>query len=112
MPTQSPSAALLAMSAFYDEDDHPSNNVEDSMASLLRIPWCWPAWQQRTSVHSNPFTPQHDSNSLWESAESTLAVWSFTNNFWALSEQDRWSYIKRGLSDNDHVGRVAWLDWT
>jgi hypothetical protein len=114
MPTIVVPGALLAMSATLDnntgdnlDDDKPS----DSLVSDSRPPWCWTAWQERTKVYALPFTPTHGSNSLWKTPESTLAVWTFANNFWDMIESEQLKYIRRKLTDNDRVGRVLWLDW-
>lgn len=103
--------ALLALSATLDDDTSDDDGMSDSSISRLRPPWCWPTWQERTTIYSNPFTPTHGPNSLWETPESTHAVWTFASNFWTMTECQQIAHIKRKLTDNDRAGRILWLDW-
>ncbi|KAG2336606.1 hypothetical protein BDR05DRAFT_896483 [Suillus weaverae] len=104
--------ALLALSA-------PSHaeQVDSADAVILaeagNIPWCWPAWQQRTMLSSTPLSVNvtEDTPNAWKSFEVHQAVLTFANNFWAVEEAAQVDYIKKNRPDNDNKGRQHWLDY-
>lgn len=105
MPTITMPGALLALSA----PCHTTASADGLQASC--IPWCWPAWQQRTGLSSSPFsiTVTEDTPSLWRLPDANQAVWTFVSNFWAIEDTMQVDYIKKGRSDNDAKGRELWL---
>jgi hypothetical protein len=77
------------------------------------IPWCWPVWQQCTTLSSallsatvNEVTP-----SAWKSPEVHQAVLTFAHNFWAIEDAAQVDYINKDRSDNDNKGQQHWLDY-
>ncbi|KAG2747793.1 hypothetical protein P692DRAFT_201716179 [Suillus brevipes Sb2] len=78
------------------------------------IPWCWPAWQQRTGLISAPFsiTITEDTPDVWRLPEDNQAVWTFVSNFWAVEDIAQVDYIKKEQHSNDNTkGRELWLDY-
>ncbi|KAG1836505.1 P-loop containing nucleoside triphosphate hydrolase protein [Suillus subalutaceus] len=112
--------ALLALSSpshaeepsFVDAPDEQFA-VSTGRPQAGSIPWCWPAWQQRTGFSSPPFSSQvaEDTPSIWKSPEANQAVWTFISNFWAVEDSMQVDYIKKERPDNDTKGRELWLDF-
>ncbi|KAG1837021.1 P-loop containing nucleoside triphosphate hydrolase protein [Suillus tomentosus] len=105
--------ALLVLSApsHAEQVDSPADAVGHPEAG--HIPWCWPTWQQRTTLSSTPLsaTVNEDTPSAWQSPEANQAVLTFAHNFWALEDTAQVDYIKKDRSDNDNKGRQHWLDY-
>lgn len=121
MPTIIMPGALLALSApshaqeaasFFGALDEQSPTSANNLPTSS-IPWCWPAWQQRTGLSSAPFSIQvtEDTPSCWKSPEANQAVWTFVSNFWAIEDAMQVDYIKKERPDNDTKGRELWLDF-
>ncbi|KAG1891850.1 P-loop containing nucleoside triphosphate hydrolase protein [Suillus fuscotomentosus] len=105
--------ALLALSApsYAEEVDSLVDAVGHPNAG--NIPWCWPVWQQRTTLSSTPLsvTLNEDTPSAWKSPGVNQAVLTFAHNFWAIEDSAQVDYIKKDRSDNDNKGRQHWLDY-
>jgi hypothetical protein len=111
MPSPPPTGSLLALSASFDLSDSIDTDL-GSATPPQRPPHCWRAWQERTGItpDANPLTPDFNPHSHWEDAKSSNAVWTFASNFWAMTEQEQTSYIRR-QTDNDSEGRTLWISW-
>ncbi|KAG1772227.1 P-loop containing nucleoside triphosphate hydrolase protein [Suillus placidus] len=108
---------ILSAPSNAEEANSFAEAVDEQSATSTRgpqnIPWCWPAWQQRTMLTSAPFstTINEDTPCDWKLPEANQAVWTFISNFWAVQDSTQVDYIKKKRSDNDSKGRDLWLDY-
>jgi hypothetical protein len=109
MPTITMPGALLAFSAPSHAECVEVDSLMDTTLATktCSIPWCWPAWQQRTGLISVPFsiTITEDTPDVWRLPEDNQAVWTFVSNFWAVEDIAQVDYIKKERPDNDTKGQ-------
>ncbi|KAG1894055.1 P-loop containing nucleoside triphosphate hydrolase protein [Suillus fuscotomentosus] len=113
MPTITMPGALLALSSPSHAEEADSSVDAIVHPGAGHVPWCWPVWQQRTTLSSTPLsaTVNEDTPSAWKSLEVNQAVLTFARNFWAVDDAAQVDYIKKDRSDNDNKGRQHWLDY-